>query len=464
MSLNRETLNLGNRRELFVDDFLVAKADGVRLQVCPPTRREVVWQADRAVESPTSGYHHLFKDGDRIRMYYRGRNFAKDPKDQSPEQITNYAESRDGIHFERPNLGLVEIDGSKDHNVLFVGKQAHNFFAFKDENPAAREDERYKAIGGGWQELFAYGSADGIHWHQLYPEKLDIEGTFDSLNVVFWDKCIGRYRMISRYFDGFTGGRNADGIEVSSRRNNQTCVSEDFRRWTPVTHHEYAPPLPEEEYYTNATTPCPGAGHILLAFPKRFRKDRGRMIPEMVHSSMGCSDTVLHTGRDGRPWHRFIEAWVRPGLDPRNWSHRTNMVAHGIIETAPDEWSMYIGGHYGWDSNHLQRLTLAPHRFASLHADADGGECLTHPLTFSGTELRLNFSTSVNGCVRIELQDAQGGALPGFAMEDMPALYGDALDQPVPWGANADLGALAGRPVRLRIRLQDADIYSLRFQ
>ena len=65
------------------------------------------------------------------------------------------------------------------------------------------------------------------------------------------------------------------------------------------------------------------------------------------------------TSRDGVQWDRtFREAWMRPGPDPRNWSHRSNMPGTGIIETAPGEWSLYISEHYGWPTNRLRRLTV----------------------------------------------------------------------------------------------------------
>ena len=75
----------------------------------------------------------------------------------------------------------------------------------------------------------------------------------------------------------------------------------------------------------------------------------------------------------------------------------------------------------------------------------------------------LNYSTSGAGSVRVEIQDAKGQALPGFLLDDCSELYGDSLEQPVVWKSNPDLGKLAGKPVRLRFELRDADVYSMRF-
>jgi hypothetical protein len=120
---------------------------------------------------------------------------------------------------------------------------------------------------------------------------------------------------------------------------------------------------------------------------------------------------------------------------------------------------MYISEHYDWPDNRLRRLTIRRHGFASIHADAVGGECLTQPLRFTGTELALNYATSAAGSVSVEVQDPDGKAL--MQSND---LFGNELEGIVPWLGGARLADLAGKPVRLRLTLRDADIYALRFR
>ena len=110
----------------------------------------------------------------------------------------------------------------------------------------------------------------------------------------------------------------------------------------------------------------------------------------------------------------------------------------------------------------LRRIVLPKHRFASVHAGAAGGEFVTRPFTFAGDRLLLNYATSAAGSVQVELQDAAGKPLAGFALADMPPLYGDELDATAIW-KSADVSLLAGKPVRLRFVLKDADVYALRF-
>jgi hypothetical protein len=453
----KASVDLAQRWELFVDDFLIDAARDTNLKLHEPRRAEVVLVADAAWEGPTSAYFTALKDGDVIRLYYRG---SVDGSDHSENQVTCVVESRDGIHFTRPNLGLIEVKGTKANNVVWRGVESHNFAPFLDRNPAAKPDERYKALGGikppgrnGQPPatpggLFAFASADGIHWRKLRPEPVVTQGNFDSLNLAFWDAARNRYACYSRIF--------ADRVRAV-----QSATSTDFVTWSEATQNRYAAGVPAEQFYTNSTLPCPGAEHLLVAFPMRFLPARHK-VPS--HKTPGASDAVFMSSRDGVTWERpFLEAWVRPGPDLKNWTDRSNMPAWGIVESAPGEWSMYISEHYRWPDNRIRRLVLPRHRFASMHAGPRGGEFTTRPLTFSGKQLVLNYATSAAGSVQIEIQDEAGRPLPGFSLADMPPLFGDELDARVKWKSSASLPDLNGKPIRLRFVLKDADIFALRF-
>lgn len=435
-------VEIGARLEPFVDDWLIEKMQGASLQLQHPERREVVFVADQPWEGPGSAYYTVVQDGERICLYYRG--FV--PKDDDPRQVTCMAESTDGIHFTRPALRLFEFNGSKENNIVWVGKESHNFAPFVDRNPRCKPEERYKAIGGLPPAAFA--SPDGVHWRKIQDAPVITRGAFDSLNVAFWDEAAGRYRCFSRYFD-------------HGKRAIQSATSGDFLHWTEPVPHQYAPGVPLEHFYTNATVPCPGAPHILLSFPKRFVPERQKVA---AHPDTGVSDAVFLSSRDGVHWDRtFLEAWLRPGLDQRNWTQRSNMPAWGIAQTGPEELSLYVSEHYSWPDNRLRRVTVQPGRFASVHAGAEGGEVVTRPLLVAGRRLVLNYATSAAGSVQVEVQDTDGRPLPGHALTDMPPLYGDELAAVVTWKAGPNLPDLAGKPIRLRFVVRDADVYAVRF-
>ena len=450
-------LDIGSRWELFVDDYLVQQSDGIALKLHAPVKREVVLVTDQPWEGETSAYFSAVQDGKRVLLYYRGAAGLK--QDSSENQVTCVAESADGIHFTRPKLGLIEAGGTKENNVIWSGRNSHNFAVFLDANPAAKADERFKALGGVKDEgkaaladraggLYAFASADGLHWRKLRSDPVMTTGAFDSQNLAFWDVTRGRYACYSRFF-----GRSIRAIQSSS--------SDDFLSWSAPVANQYAEDAPLEHFYTSATLPCPTAPHLFLAFPKRFLPDRRKMAG---HKVPGVSDAVFMSSRDGVRWDRpFLEAWVRPGPDPANWTDRNTMPAYGIIQTAPDEWSMYVSEHFRYADNRLRRITVRKQGFASLHAGAKGGECVTRPLRFEGKRLHLNYATSAAGSIQIEVQDEAGQALAGFSQADMPPLFGDELDAVAMWKAGADLSALTGKTVRLRLHMKDADLFALRF-
>jgi predicted GH43/DUF377 family glycosyl hydrolase len=438
---------IGSRLEMMVDHWLIDSnhtRGNISLQLQTPVKREVVLETDRPWEGPDSAYFTVFQDGARVRLYYRG---MVPTNDWSENQVTCYAESSDGIHFTRPDLGLVDFQGSKANNIIYRGLEAHNFAPFRDENPAVQPAQLYKALGGIGGKLYAFVSPDGIRWQKLTTEPVMTQGAFDSLNLAFWDAQIGNYRSYSRYF--------ADGVRAI-----QSCTSTDFVSWSAPKPNLYGPNVPREHFYTSATRPCPGAPHLYLAFPKRFVPERKKWDD---YREPGVSDAVFISSRDGENWDRtFQEAWVRPGRDKRNWTQRSNMPAWGIVQLSPDEFSMYITEHYGWPDHRLRRITVRRHGFAAMHADARGGEFTTRPITFNGKYLVLNYSTSAAGSIQVELQNELGQAVTGYALGDMTPLFGDELDAEVHWNSGRDLSNFIGKPVRFRFLLKDADLFALR--
>ena len=445
----KNTVDIGTRTELFVDDWLVDTMADLRLELHRPIKREVVLVHDRPWEGPATGcFTIVHRHANKIRIYYRGDCSKGDPE----EQITCLAESDDGVHFERPNLGLYEADGSKDNNIAWRGSESHNLSPFVDANPACDPDQQYKAVGGPMWKLYGLSSPDGIHWRRIQDEPLDHEGAFDSHNVAFWDELTGCCRSFSRYFAQEPWPKGVRAI--------QSVTSDDFIHWSKPEPNRYADGVPLEHFYTNATVCCPGAEHIFLSFPKRFVPERRRVDQ---HAYDGLSEAVFMSSRNGIDWGRtFMEAWVRPGRDERNWTDRSNMPAWGILDTGLDEFSMYISEHYRWDDCRLRRLSLRRHGFASVHADYTGGELRTRPVVFGGKRLHLNFAAGVTGSVIVEIQDEQGKPLDGFTLSDMDLLFGDDVDEAVQWKAGGDLSALIGRPVRFRFAMKDADLFTIR--
>ena len=368
-----EPLDLGLRRELFVDDYLVEKLDGAEQRLHRPTPREIAIVHDAPCEGNISYYHTVFRDGEIYRMYYRGAHSGtrgSHPK-ATGHQVVCYAESRDGIAWTKPNLGLHEFLGTRENNIIWTGIGHHNFAPFKDENPDCPAEARYKAIGSGKGGLYVFQSADGIHWSLLHNKPVITKGAFDSQNLAFYDSERGRYVDFHR---GFEKGRRAI----------MTCTSNDFLTWTEPEFVRYSDDL-DQHLYTNQTTAYPRAPHIFLSFPKRFLPSRNLTL----HPGSGASDVLLMSSRDGKNFHRWNEAFLRPGPQRSRWVNRNNFINWGIVETRNaitgvfDELSFYsMEGYYSGDDCRMRRYTLRPDGFVSVGAPLAGGELLTKAFTF----------------------------------------------------------------------------------
>ena len=434
-------LDLGSRRELFVDSFLIDTLTGVSLKLHEPQPAPPMTEPADNLE-----YGTVIKDGEVYRLYTREARGAK--FDGDSREVTRYCESRDGIHWTRPKLGLHEIDGSKENNVILHEKSVcHNFSPFLDTRPGVSAEERFKALagtilrnpGGG---LIAFASGDGIHWRKLSDKPVMSEGAFDSQNVSFWSETEQKYVAYVRTFTA--GVSTATEWRLDGLRSVSRATSEDFLHWTdPVPLN---PNFTGEHLYTTLTHPYFRAPQIYIALPTRFHPERG-----------SSTDILFMTARGDRPYDRtFREAFIRPGLDPARWGNRSNYAALNVVQTGPEEMSIY--------TTPFRRFTLRLDGFASVHGGADAGELVTKPFTFAGAELSLNYATSAGGSVRLEIRDAQGRPIPGFALQEHDTLVGDTLDQVVSWKKNRNLAPLAGKVVRLRFVLQEADVFSLQFR
>lgn len=430
-----EPLQIGTRRELFVDRYLIDSLDGLTLKLHEPKPTEPMQTPANDME-----YGTIVWDGELYRMYTREGRGAKFDGDVT--EVTRYCESRDGIHWTKPSLGIVELDGSKDNNViLHEAPYCHNFAPFLDENPNVPADQKFKALAGTVKSgLVAFISPDGIHWNKLQDNPVlnyTKEYAFDSQNVAFWSTVESQYVCYFRHF--------LDGKLRSICR----TTSKDFVQWSePIPMR---PNLPGEHLYTSLAHPYFRAPHITIATPTRFHPQRGE-----------STDILFMTARAESPFDRtFRQAFLRPGLDPNRWGNRSNYAAWHIVPTGftaqgPSELSLY--------TTPFQRFTLRLDGFASIHADADPGTATTKPFTMGGDLLLVNASTSAGGVLRVEITDPQGVPLEGFRFDDCVPFVGDAIEHQIQWkDASTSLSKLIGKPIRIRFELTDADLFAIQF-
>lgn len=457
-----EPIDIGSRRELFVDELLFGEFLNTEPKLHTPVKLKRT-----TPPRPFGHYATVLHEEGRYRLYYRGdivpgMHWREDGWGKYHEnEITLYAESKDGYNWSEPNLGIYSFPEVPKGNVVLAGAEnflvTHNFTPFIDRRPGVPREESYKAIGGGryprenwgsWPTpttrselrekygvggLYIYSSPDGIHWKKMQEEPIltESQGNFDSQNVAFWSEAENCYVCYFR-------------ILHKGLRSIRRSTSEDFRNWTETVAMEAN--QPGEHLYTNGTHPYFRAPHIYLALPTRFQTNRGSI-----------TDVVLMTSRPGTTYYDrlFKDAFIRPGLGPGGWGNRSNYVAYQVVPTSRKEMSLYM---YGGD-----HYTLRTDGFASIHAGFEEGEFLTKPLLFSGNRLEINYSTSAAGMMRVELQEPDGTPIDGFTLDECARIWGDEIERFVKWNKSADLGALTGKPVRIRFVMNEADLFSIRF-
>jgi hypothetical protein len=229
---------------------------------------------------------------------------------------------------------------------------------------------------------------------------------------------------------------------------------------------------PNLDFYTSAVVKYPWADDAYLMFPSAYRHFPDP--PEGKFRNSGILDIDLAVSRDGRRFHR-LSRLPYVGLSPEGSpDSRGSYMFIGMLRREGMIYQ-YYGSHdvnHGdteavMGRSHIGGVFLACQRldgFVSLDAGPGGGRFVTPTLSFRGSRLRLNMDASATGDIRVELQDAEGGAVPGFAFADSDVLYLNDIAKVATWRKGvSDVAALAGKPVRLAFRLRSAKLYAFQF-
>lgn len=487
-----EIIDIGSRLELFTDDYLVEAVRGeATFRLHHPVPKEIVILHDQPWEGSGSGYHSIFHDGEKYRMYYKAwQHTASSDVSTVHPLFCACAESYDGINWIKPELGIHKFNGSEKNNIVFVSGEYKGFnidaghpAVFMDSNPEVSPDARYKAIlisGSPKRGLAAFKSADGINWTLISDEPIITDGAFDSQNLAFWDSHNKVYRAYWRYFT-----EEDDNSRYKGLRSVRTAISKDFINWEKQTNIIFTDTL-RQQLYTNQIKPYYRAPHILIGFPARYTyrgwspsmealpepEERKARASKSQRYGTALTETILMVSRDGTTFKRWNEAFIRPGIERKGtWTYGDAYMGWHLVETrsdlpgAPEELSLYVTESY-WKGNAsaLRRYTLRIDGFVSASASMKGGEIITKPVIFEGNKLNLNFSSSAAGEILVEIQDINGNPLDKYSLDECAPVFGDSLERAVTWKSGSDLSGISGKPVRIRFFIKDADLYSFRFK
>ena len=495
-----QPLSVGNRRQLLFDERFVEQARGVVFRLHPPRK---TGQIVIASERPWTlgGYHCVMRDGDVYHLWYTAGGCIL------------YARSVDGIHWEKPDLGLAQSgrrQGTAAAGNVVMGLGAggvkaatHGVMVFLD--PHAPPAEKFRLVANPPEydrRVQLFSSPDGLHWKLTHRDVIsyrDAKHHLDSQNVIFWDERIGKYVAYFRRNLREKGsptrsvarGESPDLAHFSQVQDSPVVMRSDTR------HARQADPgsgagSPQAvsvlDTYTNGTLKYPWADDAYLMFPTDYFH-YGSHLAEFRKEwpvNAGPLDTRLAVSRDGIRWKRYDDPPFVPLGMKGEFDSKRVYIAYGLVPAANDRelYMYYLGTSetHGWgrdDRNNrlltaaglaptgpsaISRLVLRRDGFVSVHAGPEGGQFTTPPIRFEGEQLLLNVDTSAAGGLRVEVLDEQGKPLPGYALADCDVIHtANEISRPVAWKGNSSVDPLAGKPVRLRFVMREVDLYAFQF-
>ncbi len=483
-------LDLTKKRQVLWDMELAETANNIALKMHEPIRKGSVLECDAPWEGEHSGYGKIVFDGEKYRYYYRGygANDGVWRSEHGDHGVWCVAYSYDGKHFEKPRIGLYEYNGSFDNNIVMMIEDTviDNFSIMLDENPDCPPDAKYKAITGyrhnneNVKYLGCYKSADGILFEFLGD--IPVKGRFDSMNILFYDKDIKKYRLYMRDYHPLDEENSIEYEHEKHVRDIRLCLSDDFINWTEPQLLDYGEDDKLElQLYTNNIMKYHRAD-IFLGLPTRYidrspdavnyrylpdiRGFRDHIIEKHGRCGTAMTETMLMISRDGYRFKRTREAFFTSGIENgENWVYGDGYFTYGMIETEsdfegePNELSLYVGRGFRARPISFERYTLRMDGFFSWRAEFEEGEIITKPFTVDASGLSVNFASSALGYLQIEVLDANGNNIEGY---DSGRLFGNSIDRPCDF--EKPLSGLAGKEIKLRIKMKDCDFYSFIFE
>ncbi len=496
---------VGTDRQLFLDRGLLGEADEIDVVVHPlQNTAEPVLVPDQPWETAADAFighvGSIMREEDgRFRLWYDyiyGTQHVEQPGDKG--RCMAYAESADGVHFEKPLFAWHPMRGSSRTNILIPASRGGSVWI----DPNAPPERRYRHQGKqalvipGVRRVEFHASPDGLRWQPTHAAEL---GDCDTQNLAFWDELAQRYVLYTRKWV-----RDPDPAGPRYRQVRR-LESDDLVRWDSerivwevdgldLACHQAPDGHPGVDSYGATAYRYPGAGDFYVLFATAFwhwfRRPEGGAVgvsgdPEdrrtaVEQLSPQTFDVRLGYSRDGVRFSRPADrrAFLRPGRSGRFDSRMVWVLPFPVV-VGDELWVYYHGLNRSHDHrvdpaagavrSGIGRAVMRLDGFASAHAVRVPGTLVTEPLRFAGEgdrrerRLELNVDTGGGGWARVALLDSEARSIPGFGLEDAAVVSGNGIDVPVQWRGNPALASLAGRPVRLLVQLFDADLYAFRF-
>lgn len=455
-------------RQLFLDDSGIVSRTGLKrvigqMKKCAENPIVVPTQACDALRCQIHGTVIYRPDLQLYQMWYLaiGNGKSLDGKPDNGATLVAYATSKDGIHWEKPKLGQVEYDGSKDNNLLKVGRINREGFAVLYNADEPDPQRRYRAwfwdhsngrqgpndpvegrglTGTPDKPMFWYAndlgdgmwtafSPDGVHWTNYADNPVKFRHS-DSGQAVVWDPKTKKYATYGRY--GF--GRRTGRME-----------SKDFVHFSdPKLVFRADKEIDGRNAQVEGFSLCIYEGKYVGLPWMRFNQPAPG-VEWATHVQLLVSD-------DGIKWNRVLpgKVFFGPGK-PGEFDDGVIKLAHQPL-VLDDEIRIYYCG-YGLTTKCVQigMARLRRDGWVSLDTGDSPGVVVTKPFGWTGGKIRLNADAS-QGEVQVTVVDASGAILA----QSRP-IVGDQLRALADF--SGDLPSI-GTPVALRITVRNARLYS----
>ncbi len=519
----QQAANIESETQLFLDDWIVESMSGLRRVLHQPAKKGLIKEADgRDWESGDVYMGNIVcRDGrGRFHMTYRYSWWDPGVRDLDPNigddkahwqrYTTAYASSEDGIHWQKPKLGL--IDGpagfrkqtefpyqvpaglSKANNLgcpidFIYDLNAHGNIQDRgkrfllrvvkktDTHPFAKTVESQMYFAQDWPDF-----ARDHNWKQkLVPIEGGCLSPRGFASIAGYDERAKLWFAVSQ--DSIGRWKPRGGRDIAR------YATPDLVHWSgpelvlPIAADESKTPTDTVEYMNldpyrvGGQTTGVWLGQLLV-----FHSDRNNpqyMMPTIRDVwRKGTTELRLVLSRDaGKTWQRVCDKEVWLPHHPEQHGYDRLVFAQYPLRVG-NELRLY---HLVYDGDHLTfnrdgslyepgflrtgRTALATFRwdgYVSLDAGDQAGYLMTKPVRFQGKKLSVNVATT-RGFLRVELQDQEGKPIRGFAASDCKPISTDSVEQSVSWRGQETVGPLAGKTVRLRFELTRGSLFAFGF-
>lgn len=472
-----------NPTVLLVDDHAVLYRPGTKRVLHPLTRHanNPILPRDKPWEG-TIAYCSVHRDPDtgHYRLWYQAW----------PGCHLCYATSDDGVHWTKPNMGLVEYEGSTDNNILLkVGYGAGVLVDLRDPD----RSRRYKIAFWEHNGTSVAFSSDGLHWTK-YEKNPVIHGshgdyiqpplagdpristgelggpplsTSDVIDPI-WDSKKNCYVIYAKtWLDGPDGSMHWKRAVVRTE-------SKDFIHWTKpvlvIAPDEHDDPAGESSLTRNAGGGGTGRKQ-LHSGPAFVYNDMYFATLQVLDAAVtGNMPIELALSHDGYHWQRpFRSAMFVPPLPDKTIFDASLIWSNATPIFLEDEFRFYYGAYgHPWNSEDPQQIsgigmaTMPRDRFAGVRPTERIGQITLKAMDLSkARSIAVNADAS-NGSMRLEILNEDGYRMPGFTKDDAAPIEGDNLRHAVTW-KDSKLEQLPAGCYKLRLHLDNAEVFAVTF-